>query len=360
MVEDVVMSMVQPNYQSHQPQVVVYTQTFGSRLWSWIGWLGFVVAGFVCIVMLVAHEDYFDTTNGIEEKFVSGDKGAEDKIAIITVSGTILEGEGYAKHQIDKVRGDKHVKAIVLRVDSPGGTVSGSDYIFHHLKKLRDDKSLPLVVSMGSMAASGGYYVSMACGKTPDTIFAEPTCTTGSIGVMIPHYDISKLLDRLEIKDDSLATHPRKLMLSMTKEMTPEERELIQSHINDMFERFKSIVKEGRPFFAANPADLDKLATGEIFTADKALENKLIDKIGFQEEAIDRALELASLSKDKTKIVKYKRPVSFSDSLLLGRAPAGRGSASFTDLAALLELSTPRAWFLCTTLPALVAGNRGE
>jgi protease-4 len=352
------MSSVQPSY-GHQPQIIVYTQTAWSRFWSWIGWFGFIAMGLVCIFLLIALAEYFDTTGGIEEKFVSGDKGSEDKIAIITVSGTILESEGYVKHQIDKVRQDKHVKAIVVRVDSPGGTVSGSDYIFHHLKKLRDDKSLPLVVSMGSMAASGGYYVSMAVGKTPDTIFAEPTCTTGSIGVMIPHYDISKLLARLDIKDDSLATHPRKLMLSMTKEMTPEERELIQEHINDMFDRFKSIVKEGRPFFADNPDELDKLATGEIFTADKALEKKLIDKIGFQEEAIDRALELASLTKDKTKIVKYKRPVSLSDSLLMGRAPAGGGNASAaSELAAVLDLSTPRAWFLCTSLPALVSGSR--
>src|SRR4051794_14367085 len=161
------MSTVQPNY--HPQQIIVYTQTAWSRFWSWVGWIGFFVMGLVCIGLLVTLNDYFDTSGGIEEKFVSGEKSAQDKIAIITVSGTILEGDGYVKHQIDKVREDKHVKAVVVRVDSPGGTVSGSDYIFHHLKKLRDDKSLPLVVSMGSMAASGGYYVSMAVGKTPDT-----------------------------------------------------------------------------------------------------------------------------------------------------------------------------------------------
>jgi protease-4 len=353
------MSMPQPNYPTYQPpQVVVYTQTAWSRFWSFIGWMGFFVTGLICIGLLVAFADYFDTSNGVEEKFVSGDKTGQDKIAIITVSGVIMEGEGYVKNQIDRVREDKNVKAIVLRVDSPGGTVSGSDYMFHHLKKLRDEKSLPLVVSMGSMAASGGYYVSMAVGDKPDTIFAEPTCTTGSIGVMIPHYDISKLMERFDVKDDSLATHPRKLMLSMTKEMTPEERELIMSHINDMFDRFKSIVKEGRPHFAANPADLDKLATGEIFTADKALENKLIDKIGFQEEAIDRALELASLSKDKTRVVRYKKPITFSDSLLSGRASGSHAAAN--SLTALLELSTPRAWFLCTSLPSLITSPRAD
>src|SRR4029077_13246758 len=134
-----------------------------------------------------------------------------------------------------------------------------------------------------------------------------------------------------------------------TREMTSEERELIQSHINDMFERFKSIVKEGRPYFAKNPADLDKLATGEIFTADKAVENKLIDKIGFQEDAIDRAIELASLDKDKTKIVRFKKPATLAATFSLTRAP---GASTPFDLTILFDLSTPRAWFLCSSLPA--------
>jgi protease IV len=351
------MAIANPSYP--QQPVVVYTQTAWSRFWSWLGWFGFVIVGLIVIGQWLVLADYFDTSGGVEEKYVSGDKMAQDKVAIITISGVITEAEGFVKHQIDKVKDDKHVKAVVVRVDSPGGTVSGSDYLFHHLKKLRDDKSIPLVVSMGGMAASGGYYVSMAVGDKPDTIFAEPTCSTGSIGVMIPHYDLSGLLAKFNIKDDSLATHPRKLMLSMTREMTSEERELIQAHIEDMFVRFKEIVKEGRPQFKNNPEALDKLATGEIFTATKALENTLIDKIGFMEDAIDRALELASLDKDKTKVVKFKRPVSLSDGLLFGRAPEG-SAVQAVNLSLLLELSTPRAWFMCTSLPALVTTGRAD
>jgi protease IV len=343
-----------------QQTIVVYTQTAWNRFWSWMGWVGFFLTGIACVVLLVALADYFDTSHGIEEKYVSGEKTAEDKIAIISVSGLIVEGDGFVKHQIDKVKDDKHVKAVVLRVDSPGGTVSGSDYIFHHLKELRKEKeNMPLVVSMGGIAASGGYYVSMAVGDQQDSIFAEPTTTTGSIGVMIPHYDVTGLMKEFGVKDDSLATHPRKLMLSMTREMSDEERKLVQDHINDMFVRFKTVVKHGRPHFAQNPDELDKLATGEIFTADKAVENKLVDKIGFQEDAIDRALELASLKKGKTKIVKYKRPVSLSDSLLLGRAPSGSAAASF-DLVSLLDLSAPRAWFLCSGWPALASSRRAD
>jgi protease-4 len=158
------------------------------------------------------------------------------------------------------------------------------------------------------------------------------------------------------VKDDSIATHPRKLMLSMTREMSSEERELIKEHINDMFERFKEVVKEGRPHFAANPEELDKLATGEIFTAEKALKNKLIDQIGFQEQAVERAIELASLDKEKTRVVRYKRPVSLTD-FGLGQAPSG--SAGF-DLAALLDFSAPRAWYLATSLPALLHSRRAD
>jgi len=342
----------------YAPQtVVVYTQSAWSRFWSWVGWLGFFVCGLIILGLLVTLSDYFDTTAGIEEKYVSGEKMADDKVAIISINGVIMDGEGFVKNQIDKVMEDKKVKAVVVRVDSPGGTVSGSDFLFHHLKRLRDEKQIPLVVSMGGMAASGGYYVSMAVGDKPDTIFAEPTCSTGSIGVMIPHYDISGLMKEYGVKDDSLATHPRKLMLSMTREMTSEERELIQSHITDMFDRFKAVIKEGRPHFKDNPAELDKLATGEIFTSEKALANKLIDKIGFQEEAIDRALELASLQKSKTKVVKFKRPVSLYDGIGLGHAP--RGAAPF-DLTTLLDLSAPRAWFLSTNLPSIISSRRAD
>jgi protease-4 len=341
------MSVVNP----HHPQqtVVVYTQTAWSRFWGWMTWMGLLALLVVVLAKWGVIATYFDAGGNVEEKYVSGPKLGDDKLAIITISGVIMDGEGFVKNQIDKVRDDKKVKAVVVRVDSPGGTVSGSDYIFHHLKKLRDEKGIPLVVSMGGMAASGGYYVAMAVGDKEDTIFAEPTCSTGSIGVMIPHYDISGFLEKHDIKDDSLATHPRKLMLSMTREMTSEERELVQSHINDMFERFKEVVHEGRPFFKQNPAELDKLATGEIFTSEKALEFKLIDRIDYQEAAIERALELASLDKEKTRIIKYKRPVSLSDSLLFSRAP--HGSAAGFDVATLLELSAPRAWYQATSLP---------
>jgi len=96
------------------------------------------------VVQFLALGEYFDTTEGLTEKYHSLAKFASNKVAIITVSGVIMDGDGFAKRQIDRVRKDKDVKAVVLRIESPGGTVTGADYILHHLKKLRQERNLPL------------------------------------------------------------------------------------------------------------------------------------------------------------------------------------------------------------------------
>ena len=163
----------------------------------------------------------------LQEKFVSHNSRATDnKVAIITVEGVISETEdGFIKRQIDCVAEDENVKAVVLRVDSPGGTVSASDYLYHHLCKMAAGKrQIPMVVSMGGIAASGGYYVSMAVGHDPDTIFAEPTTFTGSIGVIIPHYDLAGLMDKIGVKEDSIVSGPLKEMGSPTRPMTPRKK----------------------------------------------------------------------------------------------------------------------------------------
>ena len=334
------------------PQTIVIQQGggLGLRLFALFGWVGFACCALFAFVQLAAFADYFDTTGGITEKHHSGSASASDKVAIISVTGLIADGEGFVKHQIDRIREDENVKAIVIRVDSPGGTVTASDYMFHHLTKLREEKGLPVVVSMGGIAASGGYYVSMAVGDQQKSIYAEPTTTTGSIGVIMPHYDISGLMERLDVKDDSIASHPRKQMLAMTRPVPDEHRALIQEYINESFERFKDIVKKGRPKFREDGAALDELATGEIFSATKAKENGLVDEIGFIEDAIDRAMDLANLDKDDTRVVRYLAPASLFE--IPGLAMSSRQDS---QVATLMELSTPRAYYLATSLPPLVA-----
>lgn len=334
--------------QIYPPQVIVRPRGFLSRLFSWLGWLGLLICLPMLLSMAVAYRDYFDTSGGIQEKFHSLSQMATDKIAVIEVAGTIVLGErGFAKKQIDRVRKDSNVKAIVLRVNSPGGSVSASDYILHHLNKLREEKDIPLVVSMGDLAASGGYYVSMAVGDRQASIFAEPTTTTGSIGVIVPHYNISGLMETLKVADDSIVSHPRKRLLSMTRPENEEHREIIQVYVNQAFERFKEIVKSGRPAFREDEAALTKLATGEIFSAETALELGLVDRIGFIEDAIDCAIEMAGLDKDSVRVVRYNRRATLLNSLGLTKAAAPEIDTT--------ELLAPKAYYLWTTFPGVTA-----
>lgn len=333
-------------------QVVYLAHPVGPiRRWtSWLGWVGFLVCLAMLIGMFSRFQDYFDTSGGIHERFHSRSKTASDKVAVINVRGLIGTGEGYVKRQIDRVRKDKGVKAVVLRVDSPGGTITGSDYIYHHLRELKKDRNIPLVVSMGSMAASGGYYVAMAVGDDPQTIYAEPTSTTGSIGVIIPHYDVSGLLERFDVKDDSIVSHPRKRMLSMTRPISDDDREVLKNYLQEAFTRFKDVVKSGRPAFRDAPEKLDELATGEIFTANQAKQNGLVDEVGFIEDAIDRAIAMANLDEQNVRVVTYRAPLTFLDALATTRAPDVR-----FDVNSLLELSAPKAYYLVTSLPPLVS-----
>jgi len=289
----------------------------------------------------------------VREEYFSHSRFATDKVAIITLKGLIVSGEGHVQRQIDRAKDDKNVKAIVFRIDSPGGTVSGSDYIYHYMSQLAEKRRIPIVVSMGGLAASGGYYVSMVVGKTPETIFAEPTTWTGSIGVKIPHYDLSKLLGTLGVKEDTVASHRLKMMGSLAKPMTEEERKIFQGLVDSSFGRFKQIIRDGRPEFAKNPKALDALATGQVYTADQALANGLVDRIGFIEDAVDRAIELAHLDKKQVRVVKYK-PEPTLATLFTG----GEDQAMQPDLAMLLDATSPRAYYLYTSLPAALGSGQ--
>jgi protease-4 len=336
--------------QSRGPVRVVIEQPRFSWLGTAFRW-GFTIL--LALLVIGAMQGGYGGEDKLQEKWHSLSKTAREKIAIIAIEGTIMGHEGFAKKQIDQVRDDENVRAIVVRVDSPGGTVTGSDYLYHHLKKLAADKRIPLVVSMGGIAASGGYYVAMAAGDTPNTIFAEPTTWTGSIGVIIPHYDVSDLLEKWSIKDDSIASNPLKMMGSPTRKFTEairaEEQLILQGLVDSSFNGFKDIVLSGRPALRDKPDLQNVVFTGRIFTAKQAQENLLVDKLGFVEDAIDRAIELAKLDKDEVQVVKYQRSTGLLDLMLFGQQNARQS----LDLAALADLAVPRAYYLCTWLPGI-------
>lgn len=351
-------------------RVILERDTSRGRRWRWLPWWVAGISLAVAAAALAANARYFQKQGALAERWHSLSREAPNKVAIVDVVGAIMGGDGFARRQIEQVADDESVKALVLRVDSPGGTVAGSDELHHRLARLVEKRSLPVVVSMGSIAASGGYYVAMANGGRDDVIYAEPATLTGSIGVIIPHYDFSRALKRFDVADDSITSGPLKEMLSPTKERPPElaerERKVLQALVDDMFGRFKEIVRGGRP--KLDDAALDAVATGQVFTATQAREAGLVDRIGFLEDAVERAVELAGLTKDTARVVRYERPRGLLDELLgvdvaaevRGSAPA-RGPAEAllrrSVLDAFVEWTTPRPWYLCTWWPAILSSG---
>ena len=325
-------------------------------------WIALLISIFINFSLAGSLQSYFQPEGELREKYHSLSKTAVDKVAIVTLEGTIMAEDNFLKKQLDAVRLDKNVKAIVLRIDSPGGTVTGSDYLYHHLTQLVAEKKIPLVVSMGAIAASGGYYVAMAAGPNPKTIYAEPSCWTGSIGVIIPHYDVSDLLTKWDIRDDSIASHPLKQMGSPTAHLPEpyreQEREILKQLVDSTFDRFKQIVLDARPELKADPASQEVAFTGRIFTAGEAKQQHLVDELGFVEDAINRAVELAGLTSETARVVKYAKPVNLIEALVGGqqnsRSPFGLASGNLATggLATLFDLAAPRAYYVCTMLPA--------
>lgn len=314
----------------------------------------------LCIISMIGMasqvQRYFGEGDGPPEKYHSLSKEADAKIAIVRVSGAIMEGDDFVEQQLERIEKDDSVKAVVLRIDSPGGTVTYSDRLFHKAKELREDRDLPMVVSMGSLCASGGYYLAMAVGDQEDAIFAEPTTWTGSIGVVIPSYNFSRTMNITGMQDLSVVSGDLKLMGSPTKKRTEKETEVLQELVDISFARFKSLVAEGRPALADDEESLATATTGQIFTATQALELGLVDQIGFVEAAIERAAELAGVSTDKVRAVEYEPKRTPIEQFLNASAPQPPAEAG-VNLRALIELSTPRAYYLSTMAPILLRGN---
>jgi protease-4 len=357
--------ILMPTRERAEPIRVIMEQPSGfSKFLRWFPWALLALSLVANMGMMAAYRDYIQDDEKINEKLFSHDVQASSKVAIIDVDGVIMSGEGFVKDQIERVKKDDNVKAVVLRVNSPGGTITGSHLIYHRVRKLCSEKKIPIVVSMGAIAASGGYYVSMAVGVNRElgigedakTIFVEPTTTTGSIGVILPHYNIEGIMKEWNIEDDSVKSHPLKDMGAMTRKMTPEERAKFQAYIDESFNRFKEVIVYGRPHFDKNRGDLDALATGEIFTSTQAITNRLADAEGFLEDAVDAAIGLAKLDKDNVRVVRFEAPET-----LLG-ALTGSAEAPSTrfDVSALVDLSTPRAYYLYSWFPSLTAATSKE
>jgi protease IV len=292
--------------------------------------------------LYTACREYFASTEPPQERFYQGKETATDKIAVLTVDGTIMPPftERLLK-QIDHVKKDDKVKGVLLVVDSPGGLVADSHEIFHRLKELREKK--PIYVQMKRMAASGGYYISMGAGPE-GRIFAEPTTWTGSIGVIIPHYNASQLADKLGIASEPLKTGEFKDALSPFRDLTENERKLWERILDQSFQKFINVIDENRDGLDA--AGVKALATGQIYTADDAIENKLIDQIGYEEDSLKELQDKLGLK--SVRIVKYHAQTTLLEQLIGMQA-----KPQVDPWKLIMEASVPRAMYLCSWMPSL-------
>lgn len=215
----------------------------------------------------------------------------EKRIALLTVNGTIQDvgsGDVWTKvdydhqmfmNQLDIILADESVQAVVLAVNSPGGGVIESAAIHEKLLEIKEQRQIPIYVSMGTMAASGGYYIA----APSDKIFALKETITGSIGVIMQGINYSELAEKLGVKFETIKSGPHKDMFGGSRETSPEERAMLQEMIDEMYEEFVDVVEAGR---GMSEADVKKVADGRILGGTQALKAGLVDEIGTLNDTI--------------------------------------------------------------------------
>ena len=234
------------------------------------------------------------TLNDIKDSEDTREKRKGDKIAVVYAEGDIVDGEGQdgqigsvnCSKAIRKARLDEKVKAVVLRVNSPGGSALASETIWREVVLTKKVK--PVIVSMGNLAASGGYYIAAPA----DVIVASPNTITGSIGVFGLFFNGKGLANQLGVTIDTVKTTPMADIMSSSRGVTPREAEIIQAEIERIYDNFISRVAEGRKM---SKADVDSIAQGRVWTGADAKRLKLVDEFGGLERAIELAAQKAKL-----------------------------------------------------------------
>ncbi|NOZ20614.1 MAG: signal peptide peptidase SppA [Planctomycetes bacterium] len=339
------------------PTQPIEPQRSGRGCSFWFGWLlALVFLGTTALLLLtllgIRSVEVVEQRTFIE-KTISG--RGENKILVVPVTGIIsnrpreqnafrtLPGMVSTIHnQLAQARKDPKIKAMILRVDSPGGGLTASDVIHNDIKRYKAATKNKVVVCMGDLAASGGYYVSAPA----DRIIAHPTTLTGSIGVIWFHANIEGLLEKLGISAFPTKSGPLKDMGSMTRQITPEEEVLFQNLIDQMYDRFVQVVSSGRTAAGVplTPQAVRKIADGRIYSAPDAKDLRLVDQIGYMEDAIEAAKKLAKLK--EAKVVQYFYPAITIFDILSAKA-GGKPSISI-DLDNLIAPDPLKLMYLWT------------
>jgi protease IV len=314
------------------------------RLISVLAGVMFLLAPQGCITV-----NLLEPPGPVQEVQLSG--SGDSKVLLLDLSGVISsqEKDGFLpqpnllatfKEELTKASKDEKIKAVVLRINSPGGTVNASDILYHELKLFKANKQVPVIASMMDVAASGGYYLAMAT----DAIFVHPSTVTGSIGVIMLTVNAKGLLEKVGVEASAITSGPRKDMGSPFRTMTPDERAIFQGVIDSFYQRFLSVVQEGRPQLSAD--QIKTLADGRIYSGEQAKAAGLVDDIGYLDEAIELAKKNAGLT--EARIVTYRRHGEYQNNIYSRVFGSGSGLSSLAsmDLLSIVRGGSPQFMYL--------------
>jgi protease-4 len=269
-----------------------------SALYALVVFAGLLVLCFVFLYLLFA---------ALEQKSETGwGTGSGPRIGVVELTGTIADGRDLIA-QLHELRNDASIKAIVIRIDSPGGAVAPSQEIFRAVERAREKKKV--VASMGTVAASGGFYVAVAC----DKIYASPGTITGSIGVISEFPQVSQLLSLARVEVETIKSGPMKDAGSPLRPMTATERSFYQKFVDGVYEQFLADVARARKM---DKEKLRPLADGRIFSGQEAHDLKLVDELGNFEDALEGASKLAGATGEPVPVFQRKARTGWIGDLL--------------------------------------------
>ncbi|MBI4681597.1 MAG: signal peptide peptidase SppA [Nitrospirae bacterium] len=248
----------------------------------------------------------------LQEYIIEGE--GRPKILLLDVSGFISENErggalslvkepslvAHVKEALQKAEKDKNIWGVIVKINSPGGTVTASDIIYHELMNFKKKTRVPVHACIMGTGTSGGYYIAAAA----DEISSHPSAITGSIGVIAMKFNIEGLLTKIGVEDETVKSGDKKDLFSPFRANTPEEKKILQSIIDSLQSRFIDAVFENRKDLLSRK-EIEVLSDGRIYTADQALDSKLIDHIGYLDDAIERMKK--SLGIEHAQIITYYR-----------------------------------------------------
>ncbi len=331
------------------------------KRWAALGIAAFIFA-FSIVTSLVSTALTTDFNSLFSDLMASGNEeftedtledGNEfNKIAVLEVDGTIqdtgdtqsiLSSAGYNHKafmkKLDKVKNDSSVKGIILKVNTPGGGVVESAEIHDKIVEIQEEAKKPVYVSMGSMAASGGYYISAPA----DKIFASPETLTGSLGVIMSGYNFEGLAEKYGVEFVTIKSGPYKDIMSSTREMTDEERDILQTMIDNSYDGFVKVIADGR---GMKENEVRKIADGRIYDGRQAKDLNLIDDFGYLDDVIN-SMKTDNNWKDAM-VVSYSDSGGFAS--MFGMTAKSLLSGEEKEMANILKIATnansPRLMYL--------------